>query len=107
MLDWSTVKEVADFVAKLAVPLLGYGAYILRDIREEIRKLRESLLVLETQREAHQRLFSGEYLRQQRQRADERREHENQRKDVSRARRAPPDERQQKCADERREYADK
>lgn len=56
MLDtWHTIQEIANLIAKLAVPLLGYGAYILRDIREEIRKLRESLLVLETQREAHQR----------------------------------------------------
>lgn len=55
MLDWSTWKDIADFVAKLAVPLLGYGTMVLRDIRSEMRKLSEGLLVLETQHEAHQR----------------------------------------------------
>ena len=34
MLDtWHTIQEIANLIAKLAVPLLGYGAYILRDIR--------------------------------------------------------------------------
>lgn len=49
---WTGIKDIVDVVAKLGVPLLGYGAWILRDIRAELRGLREGLLTLEIRRES-------------------------------------------------------
>lgn len=50
-----TIKEISNIVSQLLVPLIAYGAYILRDIRGELRRLSDTLIEVNSWRAAHDR----------------------------------------------------
>lgn len=48
------ISKVMPIVQTIGIPLLGYGAYLLRDIRDELRRLNGRVVRLEQWREDHE-----------------------------------------------------
>jgi TolA-binding protein len=51
--DLGWVSDLAGLFERLVVPILGYGAYILRDIRNQLRAMNGRLMKMEEWRELH------------------------------------------------------
>lgn len=51
-----TLDGLYKFVQTIVVPILGYGAYILRDIRHQLRTINGRVMKLEAWTTAHEKI---------------------------------------------------
>lgn len=60
---FALLDNVYKFIQTILLPLLGYGAYVLRDIRNQLQAMNGRLLKSEAWMKAHEKLdddrFSG------------------------------------------------
>jgi hypothetical protein len=48
-------KDIGTILSQFIVPLIGYGAYVLRDIRQDLRRLSDATIRHNEWREMHEK----------------------------------------------------
>lgn len=69
-------KEIGDILSKLLVPIIGYVAWVLQDIRGELRRLSDAVLTLSAWKDSHDRQDDDRHQYLQREMARMRDRHE-------------------------------